>query len=154
MVQWAELSVNIDSSELGDMSCTPLLCGDGGVHEEWLELESDPGVFSLLVEDYGVRGVKVEEIYDLSQKFDSQVFGFVFLFRYELTDRRARKKARDQAEIDSYVVDDNIVNNMFYAHQLITNSCATHALLSVLLNCRDLNIGPNLTRLKEFTHGA
>ncbi len=136
------------------MSCAPNhLSGNGGV-EEWLELESDPGVFSLLVEDYGVRGVKVEEIYDLSQKFDSQVLGFVFLFRYELTDRRARKKARDLSDIASYVVDDNIVNDMFYAHQIITNSCATHALLSVLLNCRDLNIGPNLTRLKEFTKGT
>ncbi len=122
--------------------------------EEWLELESDPGVFSLLVEDYGVRGVKVEEIYDMSQQFESQVFGFVFLFRYEISDRRARKKARDSYEMDSYIMDDKIVNKMFYAHQIITNSCATHALLSVLLNCQNVDIGPSLTNLKDFTQGA
>ena len=121
--------------------------------EEWLELESDPGVFSLLIEDYGVRGVKVEEVYDISKKFDSTVFGFVFLFRYELTDRRARKKARDMTDVDSYVLDDDVVSKMFFAHQIITNSCATHALLSVLLNCHDLDIGPNLTKLKDFTRG-
>lgn len=30
----------------------------------WLELESDPGLFSLLLEDFGVQGVQVEEVYD------------------------------------------------------------------------------------------
>ena len=31
----------------------------------WLELESDPGLFTLLLEDMGVEGIQVEEIYDL-----------------------------------------------------------------------------------------
>ena len=117
---------------------------------EWLELESDPGVFSLLVQDYGVRGVKVEEVYDLANKFRGRVYGFVFLFRWE-GDRRSRKKALSSD--DSYVVDSGLVSNIFFAHQIITNSCATHALLSVLLNCSDIELGPNLSRLKEFTLG-
>lgn len=122
--------------------------------EEWRELESDPGVFSLLIEDYGVWGVKVEEVYDLTTKFDSHVYGFVFLFRYELSDRRVRKRARDIISTsDCFVLETEIVNQMFFAHQIINNSCATHALLSVLLNCCDLNIGHNLTKLKEFTKG-
>ena len=124
-----------------------------GVFEEWKELESDPGVFSLLIEDYGVRGVKVEEIYDLSTKIETKVYGFVFLFRYILGDRRARKAARDLISEDTYVYDTDMVNNMFFAHQVINNSCATHALLSVLLNCEDVELGPNLTRLKKFSKG-
>ena len=124
-----------------------------GVFEEWKELESDPGVFSLLIEDYGVRGVKVEEIYDLSTKMENKVYGFVFLFRYVLGDRRARKAARDLISEDTYVYDTDMVNNMFFAHQIINNSCATHALLSVLLNCEDVDLGPNLTRLKHFSKG-
>ncbi|XP_006820948.1 ubiquitin carboxyl-terminal hydrolase BAP1-like [Saccoglossus kowalevskii] len=38
-----------------------------------------------------------------------------------------------------------------FAQQLIPNSCATHALLSVLLNCSSLNLGATLTEFKEFT---
>ena len=127
--------------------------GQNGVFEEWKELESDPGVFSLLIEDYGVRGVKVEEIYDISRKFDTKVYGFVFLFRYVLGDRRARKAARDLVSEDTYVFDTDMVNDMFFAHQIINNSCATHALLSVLLNCEDVDLGPNLTKLKNFSKG-
>ena len=42
----------------------------GAAQAAWLELESDPGLFTLLVEDFGVKGVQVEEIYDLSKPLD------------------------------------------------------------------------------------
>ncbi|XP_053551953.1 ubiquitin carboxyl-terminal hydrolase BAP1 isoform X2 [Bombina bombina] len=50
-------------------------------------------------------------------------------------------------------MEDEVVNNMFFAHQLIPNSCATHALLSVLLNCSGVHLGPTLSRIKDFTKG-
>nr|VZI44659.1 unnamed protein product [Spirometra erinaceieuropaei] len=59
--------------------------------EEWLELESDPGLFTLLLEDFGVKGVQVEEIYDLSKPIDDVVYGFIFLFRWQ---QNADKKVR------------------------------------------------------------
>ena len=37
----------------------------GHLTDGWLELESDPGLFGLLLEDMGVPGAQVEEIYDL-----------------------------------------------------------------------------------------
>lgn len=122
--------------------------------EEWRELESDPGLFSLLVEEFGVDNVKVQEVYDISKRLETKVYGFVFLFRYELGDRRARKKARHLAAEDMcYVLEPSIINGMFFAHQIIVNSCATHALLSVLLNCPELELGPTLTELKKFSAG-
>lgn len=122
--------------------------------EEWRELESDPGLFSLLVEEFGVQGVKVEEIYDVSKGIESRVYGFVFLFRYEMGDRRARKKARDLACEDvCYVFEPSVVNTMFFAHQIVINSCATHALLSVLLNCPMIELGSILTKLRDFCTG-
>ncbi|KAK2098326.1 Ubiquitin carboxyl-terminal hydrolase bap1 [Saguinus oedipus] len=118
------------------------------MNKGWLELESDQGLFTLLVEDFGVKGVQVE-IYDLQSKCQGPVCGFIFLLKWI-------KECRSQGKVSTFVddtsmIDDNIVNNMFFAHQLIPNSCATHALLSVLLNCSNVDPGPTLSRMKDFT---
>ncbi|EDL88955.1 Brca1 associated protein 1 (predicted) [Rattus norvegicus] len=134
------------------------------MNKGWLELESDPGLFTLLVEDFGknpftpdrralagVKGVQVEEIYDLQSKCQGPVYGFIFLFKW-IEERRSRRKVSTLVD-DTSVIDDDIVNSMFFAHQLIPNSCATHALLSVLLNCSNVDLGPTLSRMKDFTKG-
>lgn len=116
---------------------------------EWMELESDPGLFTLLIGDIGVKGVKVEEVYDVTQTFEDRVFGFVFLFQW-IEERRARKKAMND---DCYVTEPSVLQKMFFAHQIVTNSCATHALLSILLNCDkdpDITLGPTLQDLKTY----
>ncbi|KAK2915091.1 ubiquitin carboxyl-terminal hydrolase BAP1 isoform X2 [Channa argus] len=121
------------------------------MNKGWLELESDPGLFTLLVEDFGVKGVQVEEIYDLQSKCQSPVYGFIFLFKW-IEERRSRRKVNTLVD-ETSVIDEDIVNDMFFAHQLIPNSCATHALLSVLLNCSGVELGTTLSRMKAFTKG-
>ncbi|XP_068598850.1 ubiquitin carboxyl-terminal hydrolase BAP1 [Brachionichthys hirsutus] len=121
------------------------------MNKGWLELESDPGLFTLLVEDFGVKGVQVEEIYDLQSKCQSPVYGFIFLFKW-IEERRSRRKVNTLVD-ETSVIDEEIVNDMFFAHQLIPNSCATHALLSVLLNCSGVELGNTLSRMKAFTKG-
>ncbi|NXX83672.1 BAP1 hydrolase, partial [Urocolius indicus] len=79
------------------------------------------------------------------------VYGFIFLFKW-IEERRSRRKVSTLVD-ETSVIDDDIVNNMFFAHQLIPNSCATHALLSVLLNCNNVDLGPTLSRMKDFTKG-
>ncbi|XP_046485387.1 ubiquitin carboxyl-terminal hydrolase calypso [Neodiprion pinetum] len=118
--------------------------------EGWLELESDPGLFTLLLEDFGVKGVQVEEIYDLQKSLEGPIYGFIFLFRW-IEERRSRRKVVEQDE--SFVKDEDIVNNIFFAQQVVPNSCATHALLSVLLNCPSIHLGTTLSRLKIHTSG-
>ncbi|XP_076291513.1 ubiquitin carboxyl-terminal hydrolase calypso [Lasioglossum baleicum] len=118
--------------------------------EGWLELESDPGLFTLLLEDFGVKGVQVEEIYDLQKSLEGPVYGFIFLFRW-IEERRSRRKVVEQDE--RFVKDEEIVNNIFFAQQVVPNSCATHALLSVLLNCPNIHLGTTLSRLKLHTFG-
>lgn len=49
--------------------------------------------------------------------------------------------------------DEEAVSSIFFAQQVVPNSCATHALLSVLLNCSDIPLGETLTRLKTHTKG-
>ncbi|KAG5894632.1 hypothetical protein JTB14_026163 [Gonioctena quinquepunctata] len=118
--------------------------------EGWLELESDPGLFTLLLEDFGVKGVQVEEIYDLNKPLDSPVYGFIFLFRW-IEERRSRRKVVELNE--TFVKDEDIVNNIFFAQQMVPNSCATHALISILLNCPTIHLGETLARLKTHTYG-
>lgn len=128
-----------------------LVSTDASMNKGWLELESDPGLFTLLVEDFGVKGVQVEEIYDLQSKCPSPVYGFIFLFKW-IEERRSRRKVNTLVD-ETSVIDEEIVNDMFFAHQLIPNSCATHALLSVLLNCSGVELGTTLSRMKAFTKG-
>lgn len=75
--------------------------------EGWLELESDPGLFTLLLEDFGVKGVQVEEIYELQRSIEGPVFGFIFLFRWS-EERRARRKIVETTE--TFVKDEEAVN--------------------------------------------
>jgi ubiquitin carboxyl-terminal hydrolase BAP1 len=87
---------------------------------EWYELESDPGLFTLLMRDFGVKGVEVEEIYDLGQEIEGSVYGFIFLANW--TDDgnwRRRNAGRDVcSESGTFVEEAETVNNMFFAHQV------------------------------------
>lgn len=82
----------------------------------WLELESDPGLFTLLLEDFGVKGVQVEEIYDLQKPIEGPVYGFIFLFRW-IEERRARRKMVENAA-EIFVKDEEKVNSIFFAQQV------------------------------------
>ncbi|RDD42942.1 Ubiquitin carboxyl-terminal hydrolase BAP1 [Trichoplax sp. H2] len=116
----------------------------------WRELESDPGLFTLLIEDMGVTGVEVEEIYDLSEPFDRKIYGFIFLFKWT-KDRRSRRMMQEQLQAEQYAYDTTIANRIFFAQQLIPNSCATHALLSILLNSPSIEVGETLSEFRQFT---
>jgi ubiquitin carboxyl-terminal hydrolase BAP1 len=122
----------------------------------WLELESDPGLFTLLVDDFGVKGVQVEEIYDLSKNLEESIFGFIFLFKW--MERKAGRRSKSSAldPNSTYATDPDIVNRMFFAHQIVPNSCATHALLSILLNCKsrkDFHLGDLLAKFQKNCEG-
>ncbi|KAK9871524.1 hypothetical protein WA026_012895 [Henosepilachna vigintioctopunctata] len=113
----------------------------------WCLIESDPGVFSELIREFGVKGVQVEELWSLDgDQFENlkPMHGLIFLFKWTKDDNPAGS-----------VVQDNRLDKIFFAKQVIENACATQAILSVLLNCRhpDLKLGQTLTELKEFCQG-
>lgn len=118
--------------------------------QDWIELESDPGLFTLLVYDFGVKNVCVEEVYDLSKPIDRAVYGFIFLFKWT-EERKSRRKAASTEENTIY--NEELENEMFFAQQIIPNSCASHALLSVLLNIPDITLGHTLTQLRDSCKG-
>ncbi|XP_041986631.1 ubiquitin carboxyl-terminal hydrolase isozyme L5 [Aricia agestis] len=112
---------------------------------DWCLIESDPGVFTQLIKKFGVKGVQVEEIWKIDDEiFDNlrPVHGLIFLFKY-----------LQQDEPPLPVVKDKLLEKIYFAKQVINNACATQAVISLLLNCNhpDIDLGPELTKLKEFS---
>nr|CAG4644148.1 EOG090X0A33 [Lepidurus arcticus] len=110
----------------------------------WCLIESDPGVFTELIKDFGVQGIQVEELWSLDpEQFESlkPVHGLIFLFKWQPNE-----------ETSGTFVQDARLEKIFFAKQIISNACATQALISILMNCKnpDLDLGPTLREFRDF----
>lgn len=56
---------------------------------DWCLIESDPGVFTELVDKIGVKGVLFEEVFDLDAAMPPEAYGLIFLFKYQKEPKRA-----------------------------------------------------------------
>ncbi|KAK7248938.1 ubiquitin carboxyl-terminal hydrolase [Aureococcus anophagefferens] len=108
----------------------------------WCTIESDPGVFTELVEKFGVSGCEFAELYSLDDgelARHAPVFGLIFLFKWT-------GEKDDRATLSF----DEAPPGLFYAKQMVNNARALARDLSVLLNCEHVSRGATLDELKAF----
>ncbi|KAG8998324.1 hypothetical protein FRB93_013800 [Tulasnella sp. JGI-2019a] len=110
----------------------------------WAVIESDPGVFTTLMQRLGIARCEAQEIYSVGQNGLSHlghIHGFLFCSTYAGLHFTA-----GQASVDPE-------SDVWFANQLINDACATQAILNILLNCPDVNVGDKLRRFRDFTKG-
>lgn len=126
--------------------------------DDWCTIESDPGVFTELMETLGCNHVQLEELWTLDeeslQALDAtgQIYGLIFLFQWTRPQTSATTVASSTIN-RTPLSEDEIPPGLFFAHQVTTNACATQAILSILMNsdAKALDLGPTLSEFQEFT---
>ncbi|KAK4513281.1 uncharacterized protein ATC70_011849 [Mucor velutinosus] len=110
----------------------------------WALIPSDPAVFNDMIQQYGVDDARAVDIFGLDlldEMKDNTVHGLIYIFPYE-----------EEALPDNFEQQDPLASNIIFTSQLVTNSCATLALLAVLFNA-DINKGDILNNFLQFTQG-
>ena len=114
---------------------------------DWCTIESDPGVFTELLENVGVKGVELEELWTLDDDTLanlSPVYGLIFLFKW-VPGQDTSLGSRQPLSADK------VPHDLFFAQQVVTNACATQAILSVVFNAPNVELGRTLSDFKAFT---
>ncbi|TWU78125.1 hypothetical protein ED733_007341 [Metarhizium rileyi] len=123
---------DVSPRHLLEKSCRPLTSQEIEEWEGWIELESEPAFFNIILRDLGVKDVKTQELFTIDQAsldaLSKPVFGLIFLFQYE----------------PAHEEEDQPTTN---------NACATVALLNIIMNSDNLNLGERLQSFKESTEG-
>ncbi|KNF03017.1 hypothetical protein PSTG_03611 [Puccinia striiformis f. sp. tritici PST-78] len=119
--------------------------------EGWSLTESDPAIFSILLNELGVSGLQVDELWSLDNESLGQlkpVHALIFLFKYVASDRRDGSSKAGHPQPGP--------SGTWFAHQTITNACATLAILNAVMNVptgggSGIELGPELSQIKEFS---
>ncbi|KAL7424369.1 hypothetical protein Q5752_000051 [Cryptotrichosporon argae] len=119
----------------------------------WSLTESDPQVFTELLRGLGVTGLQVDDLYSLDAGTLAAlrpIHALIFLFKYV--------GGADAGEVAGVEVDPADVG-VWFANQVINNSCGTLAALNAVLNIpvaasphpgESIALGDELHTLKEF----
>lgn len=112
-----------------------------GVPGPFAVIESDPDVFTTLLRTLGVTGHEVVEIPEIApwalEPLNPKGLIFCYLWKKEGFRR--------------YPFDDPDAANVWFAEQLVDDACASLAMLNVVLNAPNMNIGPALTEFRADT---
>ena len=99
------------------------------------------GVFTSLTRKLGIRNLELVEMYDIEPWAVDHLNprGLIFCFLW-------RKDSHRPADFD-----DSAAERVWFANQLSDDACASHAILNVVLNCPDIDVGDSLRAFKQDT---
>ncbi|KAI1788605.1 cysteine proteinase [Ganoderma leucocontextum] len=110
-------------------------------------IESDPGVFTTLIWELGVRGLEVTELYSVESFATDHLNPYGLIFCY-LCETETSPKPEFSAEDD---LDDPDARSIWFANQLSDDACSSQAILNVLFNCWGVDLGPELSEFAVDT---
>ncbi|CBX98366.1 hypothetical protein LEMA_P097750.1 [Plenodomus lingam JN3] len=131
-----------EDSASATRSPTPLVI-DKNNWQGFCEIESEPAYFSVILREMGVENVTVREVLTMDPNYleaslPQPIHGLILLFHY-----REFGNADQSPECPS---------NVWFANQLpAQNSCATLAMINILMNSAEVQIGEHLSQFKDFT---
>lgn len=111
--------------------------------EGWCEIESDPAYISSMIRMMGVQNVSIREAFttDIEEfkLLPQPVHGLIFLFRYRSDDGSSPQEQ-------------SCPDNVWFANQMpAQNSCATLAIMNILMNSPSIDLGEHLDQFKDST---
>ncbi|KAI0665570.1 cysteine proteinase [Trametes maxima] len=118
------------------------------VGEPFAVIESDPGVFTTLIQKLGVSGLEVIELYGIEPCDTDHLNPYGLIFCY-LCDSNPDPADPLSAEVE---LEDTDARPIWFANQLSNDACASLAILNVLLNCNNVELGPDLEEFAADTH--
>ncbi|KAM0195578.1 hypothetical protein ACHAPA_007430 [Fusarium lateritium] len=137
----SEVNHVINSDNLLNEALAPLSQEDIEEWKGWIELESEPAFFNIILRDLGVRNVKAQEIFTIDHDslalLPQPVYGLIFLFQY-LPGLQEINQEQDG-------------NGVWFANQTTNNACATVAMLNIVMNAEGIDLGEKLKAFKEST---
>ncbi|KAK2871801.1 hypothetical protein FQN49_002809 [Arthroderma sp. PD_2] len=125
----------------GGRSFVPLTSEERDRWNGFCEIESEPACFNAMLRDFGVKGVKVQEVVSLDAEMlaflPKPVYGLIFLFRWREDDPGKQEQSCPES--------------LWFANQTVENACATVALLNIINNIEGIEMGQELQSFREFT---
>ncbi|KAJ9122028.1 hypothetical protein QFC24_004255 [Naganishia onofrii] len=128
----------------------------------WSLTESDPLVFTQLLQDIGVTGLQVDDVYSLDAGTLAAlqpIHALIFLFKWVGSTPQSEALAQ-KGGVEVTDPDDHF--GIYFANQVINNSCGTLAALNAVMNIppqqgpspeETISLGDELQNLKEFGAG-
>lgn len=100
-------------------------------------------MFTAFIRKLGVQGLEVIELYSVEPYETDHLnpYGLIFCYLCDSGDDTTDEFASNED------LNDPDARSIWFANQLSDDACASQAILNVLLNCEDVDIGPSL---KEF----